>query len=241
MGTRHGSTVEWRQIARGPRPLYHVLTWHDIEDWAPQDFYAVGESDWQDFRSQWQHYAGDLGGSCLEIGCGAGRITRMLAREFGRVEALDVSADMLEKARAAAPDNARFHQVDGADIPLPDASVDAVFSVHVFQHLEDKQMVGRYLSEAARVLAPGGTIMVHIPLGADRHGRLDGLRRELRLWRSRRALRRGREHFAVRYLEYPWQDVWRLFAERGFERIETRVFPVRSNGYHHAFWLATSP
>jgi ubiquinone/menaquinone biosynthesis C-methylase UbiE len=244
MGTRHGSTVEWRQIARGPRPLYHVLTWHDIEDWTPQDFYDVGQSDWEDFRSQWSHYAGELGSSCLEIGCGAGRITRMLAGEFERVEAVDVSTDMIAKAREAAPGNATFHQVDGADVPIEDSSVNAVFSVHVFQHLESIEMVADYLSEARRVLTPGGTTMIHIALASERprvFGRRGKLRRELRLWLSRRALRQGREHFAVRYLEHTFEDVWRLFAERGFERIELRAFPVRSNGYHHAFWLATSP
>jgi ubiquinone/menaquinone biosynthesis C-methylase UbiE len=245
MGRGPGSTVEWRQIARGPRPLYHVLTWHDIDDWAPDDFYAVGESDWEDFRSQWAHYAGELGGGCLEIGCGAGRITRLLAREFDTVDAVDVSADMIEKARAAAAaDNASFHQVDGADVPLPHGSVDAVFSVHVFQHLEDIEMVAGYLSEAFRVLTSGGTLMIHIPVASAQpplFGRRGRLKRELRLWRSRRALGRGDEHFAVRYLEYGWDEIWRLLAERGFERIETRVFPVRSNGYHHAFWLATRP
>jgi hypothetical protein len=105
-------------------------------------------------------------------------------------------------------------------------------------------MVAGYLSEAFRVLTSGGTLMIHIPVASAQpplFGRRGRLKRELRLWRSRRALGRGDEHFAVRYLEYGWDEIWRLLAERGFERIETRVFPVRSNGYHHAFWLATRP
>src|SRR5436305_9984356 len=89
MGERHASTLEWRQIARGPRPLYHVLTWPGIEDWTPEDFYAVGESDWEDFSDHWRHYAGELDGTCLEIGSGAGRISRMLGSEFDHVHSLD--------------------------------------------------------------------------------------------------------------------------------------------------------
>jgi ubiquinone/menaquinone biosynthesis C-methylase UbiE len=244
MGERHASTLEWRSIARGPRPLYHVLTWPGIEDWAPEDFYAVGESDWQDFHSHWLHYAGELEGTCLEIGCGAGRISRMLGSEFDRVHAVDVSADMIEKARARAPENVEFHQVEGVLLPLPDDAVDHVFSVHVLQHLDDFNDVSTYVTEAARVLRPGGTMMVHIAISSEREkllGRRGVIRRELKLWRARRGLRRGREHHAVRYREYRWEDVQRLLMGLGLERVELRMIPVRSNGYHHSFWLATQP
>ena len=77
----------------------------------------------------------------------------MLAGEFERVEAVDVSTDMIAKAREAAPGNVTFHQVDGAHVPIEDGSVDAVFSVHVFQHLGASRCVADYLSEARRVLA----------------------------------------------------------------------------------------
>lgn len=241
MGERHASTEEWRAIARGPRPLYHILTWHDIEDWAPDDFYSVGQSDWEDFHHHWSHYADDLSGTCLEIGCGAGRMTRMLAGQFDFVHAMDVSEDMIAKARAASPDNVRFHQVDGTELPVDDESLDAVFSVHVLQHLDDFPDVSEYIGEAYRALGSGGTLMVHIPVERRNTRRLGAVRGELRLWRSRRALRQGREHSAVRYREYPWEDVWRLLDKLGFERIELRMIPVRSNGYHHAFWLATKP
>jgi SAM-dependent methyltransferase len=242
MGERHAATAEWRQIARGPRPLYHILTWHDIEDWAPEDFYEVGRSDWEDFREQWSHYAGRLHGECLEIGCGAGRLTRMLAEQFDRVQAVDVSEDMIAKAREATPGNVEFHRVDGTRLPLADESVDAAFSVHVLQHLDDFADVSACVTEAARALRPGGTLMLHIPLARQEPGLLSRrgpVVREMKLWRSRRALSRGREHFAVRYREYEWEQVWRLLSGLGLERVEMRMFPVRSNGYHHAFWLAT--
>ena len=239
---RHAATEEWRQIARGPRVLYHVLTWPDKDDWTEEEFYDVGRMDWEDFRSQWVHYAGSLGGTVLEIGCGAGRLTRQLSSEFDRVVALDVSNDMIERARAAAGSNAEFHQVEGTRVPLADASVDAVFSVHVLQHLDDFEDVSAYVADAVRALRPGGTMMLHIALGRleqglfGRHGKL---RIEWNLWRSRRRLGRGEEHFAVRYRLYDLDQVQHMLAALPLERIELRMFPVRSNGYQHTFWLAT--
>jgi SAM-dependent methyltransferase len=222
--------------------LYHVLTWPDKDDWTEEEFYDVGRMDWEDFRSQWVHYAGELRGTCLEIGCGAGRLTRQLSAEFNRVVALDVSADMIERARAAAADNAEFHQVEGTRVPLADDSVDAVFSVHVLQHLDDFGDVSAYVADAVRALRPGGTMMLHIALGNlerglfGRHGKL---RIEWNLWRSRRRLNRGDEHFAVRYRLYDLDEVQHMLEALPLERIELRMFPVRSNGYQHTFWLAT--
>jgi ubiquinone/menaquinone biosynthesis C-methylase UbiE len=157
---------------------------------------------------------------------------------------VDVSADMIEKARAAAPENVQFHQVDGVLLPLPDHAVDHVFSVHVLQHLDDFDDVSTYVREAERVLRPGGTMMLHIAISSNEErllGRRGVIRRELKLWRARRGLSRGREHDAVRYREYRWEDVQGLLMGLGLNRVELRLIPVRSNGYGHSFWLATKP
>lgn len=244
MSEHHAATEEWRAIARGPRPLYHILTWPDIEDWTEDQFYEIGRSDWEDFRAQWLHYAGELSGTVMEVGCGAGRLTRQLASEFDRVEGLDVSADMIERTHAATPDNVELHQVDGTKVPLADDSVQAVFSVHVLQHLDGFDDLSDYLAEARRVLAPGGTLMVHIALSSTQPGllgRRGRLKREFDLWRSRQALNRGKEHWAVRYRLYRLEDVHGLLMRLGFEQVEMRMFPVRSNGYPHTFWFGRSP
>src|SRR5215467_14267509 len=56
----------------------------------------------------------------LEIGCGAGRITRALAGLFGEVHAVDVSGEMVRKARAALADrpNAFVYQNNGKDLAV---------------------------------------------------------------------------------------------------------------------------
>src|SRR5437763_13215093 len=179
-----GATREWRAIARGPDVLFHVCSWPGKRGtWTEDEFYAAGRSDWEDFRSQWRHYWPELGGACVEIGCGAGRLTAALADDFQRVVALDVSQDMIERARARAPSNVEFRQVDGPAIPLGDDQADAVFSVHVFQHLESREVLAAYLAEARRALRPGGTLLVHIQLASSQPRLRSRVKSAVNLWR----------------------------------------------------------
>lgn len=236
------ATAEWRAIAQGPDVLFHVCSWPDKRgSWTEEEFYDSGRSDWADFLSHWRHYEPDVGGTCLEIGCGAGRITHVLAEHFDAVESLDVSEHMIDRARAHSPSNVRFHQVGGSEVPLPDASVDAVFSVHVLQHLENADAVAAYLGEARRVLRPGRTLMAHIMLAGGRPPFSRRLRDRWRLVRSRAALARGGEHSAVRMTMLTTDEAFAMLGAAGFADVELRVFPVRSNGFHHSFFLARSP
>jgi SAM-dependent methyltransferase len=241
MSVRDPAIAEWRQIARGDDVLYDVLSWPEKRGtWSADEFYATGASDFADFKRHWLHYQPDLGESCVEIGCGVGRISAQLAQTFSELLALDVSADMIERARAVVPDNVRFEQVDSPRIPLGDAQADAVFSVHVMQHLENIEALRSYVTESYRVLRPGGSAMIHIPVRAE-GGRLGGslgaVRTELELWRSRRSLRQGGKHSTMRTRSYWLNDLWRMFTGTGFRDVELRLIPVRSNGYGHQFWL----
>lgn len=95
----------------------------------------------------------------LEIGCGVGRMTRLLAENFAEVHAIDVAPEMLAQARARLADcpNVTLHQGSGFDLqPLPDAHFDLVFSYIVFQHIPSADVIRNYVREAARVLKPGG-------------------------------------------------------------------------------------
>jgi len=235
-----GATAEWRQIARNDDVLYSITSWPDKRGrWTDADFYASGEADWKDFRSQWQHFAPDLGGTCVEIGCGAGRLTKPLSGFFERVVALDVSEEMIARAAAVAGPNTDLVRVDRPVIPLADGEADAVFTCHVLQHLETHADFHTYLAEAHRSLRPGGTLMAHITLNSRRRSLPGRVVRELRLRWSRRRLRRGRAHTAVRMRVYQQEQIFHLLStELGFEEVELRAFPARSNGYLHHFFLA---
>lgn len=149
-------------------PLFGVAAWtgrekHGNRPWTDDEFYALG-GDWDDFDSHWQRYGrGD--GCCLEIGCGAGRITRRLAAAFREVIAVDVSEGMISYARQRITDpNVRWFVSDGERLPCSDGQVSAVFSTHVFQHLPNVEVGAALFSEIYRVLEPGGSFMVHLPL-----------------------------------------------------------------------------
>lgn len=99
------------------------------------------------------------GQSVVDIGCGLGRLTRPLARKANRVIALDVSNEMLTRARELNPGlaNVEWLHGDGASLrPIPDASVDVCISHVVFRHIPDPSITLRYVEEIGRVLRPGG-------------------------------------------------------------------------------------
>jgi SAM-dependent methyltransferase len=99
------------------------------------------------------------GDAVLEIGCGVGRITRVLADRAARVLALDISDEMLARARELNPELSNVGWVLGDGISLrgiPDASMDACVSVVVFQHIPDPEVTLGYVREVGRVLRPGG-------------------------------------------------------------------------------------
>jgi SAM-dependent methyltransferase len=99
------------------------------------------------------------GDTVLDIGCGVGRLTRELAQRAGAVVALDVSAEMLDRARAlnAELGNVTWVLGDGTTLAgVADASVDACVSHVVFQHIPDPRITLAYIREIGRVLRPGG-------------------------------------------------------------------------------------
>lgn len=97
----------------------------------------------------------------LEIAPGHGRWTEYLVRHAGRVTAVDLSPSCIEycRARFAGADNIDYFVTDGTSLP-PDAQVDFVWSFDAFVHM-DRDVIGSYLKEIARVLKPGGGAIVH--------------------------------------------------------------------------------
>lgn len=162
------SNSEWEAWGRRD-PLWGVASWAGREKggtnpWTDEEFYALG-ADWNDFNNAWRGFGARLDSSVLEIGCGAGRITQMLAKEFGTVIASDISADVLDYAKARVRDkNISWVQSNGLDLPTPPESVDAVFSCHVLQHLPDVAAQLAIFRDIYRVLTTGGSFFVHTPM-----------------------------------------------------------------------------
>ena len=95
----------------------------------------------------------------LDVGCGVGRLTRVLAGRAAHVAALDVSPEMLTLAQEHNPDlgNVEWVLGDGETLTgIEDASMDAVISHVVLQHIPSAKVQLGYVTEFARVLKPGG-------------------------------------------------------------------------------------
>jgi len=101
---------------------------------------------------------------CLEIGPGTGTIMEGLHRELRRrgnlpswIGGLDIAENMLAKAksRLAGKGPFRFLHYDGITIPLPDASVDFLYSVATLQHVP-KPYVYNLFFEMRRIVKPAG-------------------------------------------------------------------------------------
>src|SRR2546423_7206136 len=97
------SNVEWQRWGKKD-PLWAVATEigrrrGEASGWTPEEFFAAGASDWQEFLRHWDNY-GRNPRLCLEVGCGAGRITRHLATTFDYVLAVEVSPAMVAVGRS---------------------------------------------------------------------------------------------------------------------------------------------
>jgi SAM-dependent methyltransferase len=153
-----------------------------------------GEDFWRGGEAVVAAFEADLGLAIagelvVEIGCGVGRLTRALAERAGRVVALDISAEMLARAREhnAALGNVEWLRGDGRTLAgVADGAADGVFSHVVFQHIPDPRITLGYVAEMGRVLRPGGWAAFQISNDARVH------RRRLRVrWTSRHAAWRG--------------------------------------------------
>jgi cyclopropane fatty-acyl-phospholipid synthase-like methyltransferase len=169
--------ADWDQRARD-NAHYFIATAN--EDWSEEEFFESGRMNVSD------EVLTDMGNVCqgkdpkqmkvLEIGCGAGRITRALAEIFGEVYAVDVSGEMVERARHSLRDvpNAHVFQNSGADLRvLGDIQFDFAFSFIVFQHIPSHAVIESYLHDVHRVLREGALFKFQVQ-GGDLHATSDG-------------------------------------------------------------------
>jgi ubiquinone/menaquinone biosynthesis C-methylase UbiE len=94
----------------------------------------------------------------LEIGCGTGRFSRLLAARVERVIALDLSPEMIRLARERSRhyDNIDYQVADAVTWTFPKGGFDAVVSIATLHHLPLKEM----LLKIGAALKPGGTLLV---------------------------------------------------------------------------------
>lgn len=148
------------------------------------------------------------GSRVLEVACGFGATARHLARHHAvRVTATNIASAQIETARAITlaeglSDKVEFAFADYHDLPYPDASYDCWWCQEALLYAVDKR---RVMSEALRVLRPGGRIVFS----------------DLLLARSMNPEVRARFAADLKASEMWWLTDWdRLLAEMGLRVIE---------------------
>jgi ubiquinone/menaquinone biosynthesis C-methylase UbiE len=106
------------------------------------------------------------GASVLELGCGKGNKTRLVAQTAASVLALEVDAIQLAHNQASdAPANVRFEYGGAEAIPAADESFDIVMMFKSLHHVPI-ELMDSALSEIRRVLKPGGLAYISEPVYA---------------------------------------------------------------------------
>src|SRR5215510_9562892 len=154
-----------------------------------------------------------------DLGCGTGQVSAALAPFVQRVVAVDGSAAMLQAARK------RLHGVDNVDLrrgeleglPIDNARLDAATLMLVLHHIAEPS---KALSEVARVLKPGGKLVLVDMLPHDREG--------------------YRQQMGHAWLGFSEEHATRLLGEAGFESIRIVALPPDAKAKGPTLFVATA-
>lgn len=112
---------------------------------------------WPEFKFFEKHLKPGL--KILDLGCGNGRISELIQKHDCDYIGMDNSEGQINEARKLFP-NVKFEIGDLVRIPLPDNSLDQIWTIAAFHHLTDKKTRAEALQEMKRVLKPGGIIIM---------------------------------------------------------------------------------
>jgi len=111
-----------------------------------------------------------MGDRVLDIGCGDGGLTKIMAERFGAVVGIDVNRKIVESARRRferdRPTNVHFICCMANDIPFADGFFDGAFCLQMMEHLF-KEDIKPTLKEMSRVVKKGGYVVAAVPRAGD--------------------------------------------------------------------------
>jgi ArsR family transcriptional regulator len=192
-----------------------------------QEFFSSSAGQWDRMREELfgdrVHLAalGALAGSqwvAGDLGCGTGQVSAALAPFVQRVIAVDSSAPMLQAARRrlAAFDNVDLRRGELEALPIDDDGLDAAVLMLVLHHVPEPQ---KAVAEVARVLKPGGRIIVGDMLPHDRES--------------------YRQQMGHIWLGFAEDHVTRMLGDAGFGQLKLVALPPDSRVKGPALFVAT--
>jgi ubiquinone/menaquinone biosynthesis C-methylase UbiE/DNA-binding transcriptional ArsR family regulator len=154
-----------------------------------------------------------------DLGCGTGQVAAALAPFVKRVVAVDRSSDMLQAARRRVRDlpNVEVRRGDLEALPIQDGELDAATLLLVLHHLPEP---AEALVEAARVLRPGGRLLISDMLPHDRE-----------------AYRHQMGHV---WLGFGEEALQRLLSNAGFDRARVAPLPADPDAKGPALFVASA-
>ena len=154
-----------------------------------------------------------------DLGCGTGQVSAALAPFVARVVAVDGSAAMLQAAKKRLHDinNVDLRRGDLEALPLDDGRLDAATLMLVLHHVAEP---ARALAEVARVLKPGGRLVVVDMLPHDRES--------------------YRQQMGHAWLGFSESQTTRLLADAGFASIRIVALPPDAKTKGPALFVATA-
>lgn len=188
------------------------------------------------------------GAKILDLGCGEGYVARqLLARGAATILGIDVSSEMIERARKASDGDARLRFEVGSATDgtwAEPGSVDLVVAVFLFNYLTVEEME-TVMRAAFHALRPGGQFVFSVPhpalpfsrphtppfyFDAGGHGYYSGrnILFEGRIWR------RDGVDVQVRCIHKRWSDYFRSLSRAGFTQMP-EVEELRATEEHLAF------
>jgi cyclopropane fatty-acyl-phospholipid synthase-like methyltransferase len=150
------SQTRWEELARQDAEFF---IWTDVA--RGDDFFASGRRDAAQIL-EWAKPALAGSDNALEIGCGIGRLTLPMSREFGHIVAVDIAPTMLARLAANCADRGVENVTPRLASEPWDASgtVDFAYSHIVFQHIDDWSEITRYFQRISSALRPAGVMYV---------------------------------------------------------------------------------
>lgn len=156
----------WNYLAH-ENAMHYIAS--EEQNWTESDFFASGERDTARHLDPILARFGfnPENKKLLEIGCGVGRMSFNLAKRFGKVDAVDISPEMIKRAikykEKFGVRNVHFHLGSGKDLArFREEQFDFCFSYIVFQHIPSVDLIFDYVQEIGRVLKPAGGFLFQV-------------------------------------------------------------------------------